>query len=119
MHAGCATFKLLGVLALASPGLWAQAPVLFFSDITNGPNTGGENGNGAYVTIYGNYFGTSQGSSIATAGGGVMVNCKIWGAAWLWYQKIACQLGPGAASGDLVVTVNGLSSNPLPLTVAS
>ncbi|HXM42399.1 MAG TPA: IPT/TIG domain-containing protein [Bryobacteraceae bacterium] len=112
-------FKLLGTIVLASPCLWAQGPVLFFSDITSGPNTGGENGNGAYVTIYGNYFGTSQGTSIATAGGGVMVNCKIWGAAWLWYQKIACQLGPGAASGDLVVTVNGLSSNPLPFTVAS
>ncbi|MGA2736239.1 MAG: IPT/TIG domain-containing protein [Bryobacteraceae bacterium] len=111
-------FKLLGTLALALPGLWAQAPVLFFSDIASGPNTGGENGNGAYVTIYGNYFGASQGSSIATAGGGVMVNCKIWGAAWLWYQKIACQLGPAAATGGLVVTVNGLSSNPLPFTVA-
>jgi uncharacterized protein (TIGR03437 family) len=99
--------------------LWAQAPVLFFSDITSGPNTGGENGNGAYVTIYGNYFGASQASSIVTAGGGVMANCKIWGAAWLWYQKIACQLGPAAASGNLVVTVNGQSSNSLPFTVAS
>jgi uncharacterized protein (TIGR03437 family) len=110
---------LLTTLALASPGLWAQAPVLFFSDITSGPNTGGENGNGAYVTIYGNYFGASQGSSTATAGGGVMVNCKIWGAAWLWYQKLACQLGPGAVSGDVVVTVNGLSSNPLLFTVTA
>jgi uncharacterized protein (TIGR03437 family) len=110
---------LLSTLALASPGLRAQAPVLFFSDITSGPNTSGENGNGAYVTIYGNYFGASQGGSTATAGGGVMVNCKIWGAAWLWYQKLACQVGPGAASGDLVVTVNGLSSNPLPFTVTA
>ena len=112
-------FKLLWAFTWACLGLLAQAPVLFFSDITSGPNTGGENGNGAYVTIYGNYFGASQGASTATAGGGVMVNCKIWGAAWLWYQKIACQLGPNAASGSLVVTVNGLSSNPLPFTVAS
>ena len=112
-------FILLSTLALASPGLWAQAPVLFFSDIASGPNNGGENGNGAYVTIYGNYFGASQVSSTATAGGGVMVNCKIWGAAWLWYQKLACQLGPAAASGDLVITVNGLSSNPLPFTVTA
>jgi uncharacterized protein (TIGR03437 family) len=112
-------FKLFCTLVLASPSLWAQAPVLFFSDITSGPNTGGEGGNGAYVTIYGNYFGASQGSSIATAGGGVMVNCRIWGAAWLWYQKLSCQLGPGAASGNLVVLVNGQSSNPLPFTVTS
>jgi uncharacterized protein (TIGR03437 family) len=93
--------------------------VLFFSDIVSGPNTGGENGNGAYVTIYGNYFGATQGSSTVTAGGGAMVSCKIWGEAWLWYQKIACQLGPNAASGNLVVTVNGLSSNSLPFTVAA
>jgi len=111
--------KLLCVVALAFPALWAQAPVLFFSDIASGPNTGGENGNGAYVTIYGNYFGAYQDTSTATAGGAAMVNCKIWGAAWLWYQKIACQLGPGAASGDLVVTVDGQSSNPLPFTVTA
>jgi uncharacterized protein (TIGR03437 family) len=111
--------KLLGTLALMLPGLRGQSPVLFFSDITSGPNTGGEDGNGAYVTIYGNHFGVSQGSSIATAGGGVMMNCKMWGAAWLWYQKIDCQLGPSAASGSLIVTVNGLSSNPLPFTVTA
>jgi len=111
--------KLLGALTLTVPAVWAQAPVLFFSDITSGPNTGGENGNGAYVTIYGNYFGASQGGSTATAGGGVMVNCKNWGAASLWYQKLTCQLGPGATSGNLVVTVNGLSSNPLPFAVTA
>jgi uncharacterized protein (TIGR03437 family) len=111
--------KLLCILALSAPAMWAQAPVLFFSDIASGPNTGGENGNGAYVTIYGNYFGASQASSIATAGGGAMVNCKVWGAAWLWYQKIACQLGPNAATGDIVVAVNGLASNPLPFTVTT
>ena len=111
--------KLLCALALASRVLWAQPPVLFFSDIASGPNTGGENGNGAYVTLYGNYFGAAQGISIATAGGGVMVNCKTWGAPWLWYRKIACQLGPAAASGELVVTVDGQSSNPLPFTVTA
>ena len=48
-----------------------------------------------------------------------MVNCKIWGAAWLWYQKISLPAWPAAASGNLVVTVNGLSSNPLPFTVTA
>ena len=48
-----------------------------------------------------------------------MVNCKVCGAAWLWYRKITCQLGPNAASGSLIVTVNGLASNPLPFTVAA
>ena len=117
MPARSVELKVLCALALAAPAMLAQAPVLFFTDLTSGPNTGGENGNGAYVTIYGNYFGASQGSSTASVGGGVMVNCKIWGGAWLWYQKIACQLGPGAATGDLIVTVKGLSSNPLPFAV--
>jgi hypothetical protein len=103
---------------MACGSVFAQAPVLFFSDITSGPNTGGENGNGAYVTIYGNYLGSSQGGSTVAAGGGAMVNCQLWGATWLWYQKIACQLGPSAASGNLTVTVNGQSSNALPFTVA-
>ncbi len=110
--------RLFWILLLACGKLPAQAPVLFFSDIPSGSNTGGENGNGAYVSLYGNYFGASQGSSTVTAPGGAMVNCTVWGAAWLWYQKITCQLGPNAATGSLIVTVNGQSSNPLPFTVA-
>jgi hypothetical protein len=111
--------NLLAILTLSGSALFAQAPVLFYSDITSGPSTGGENGNGAYVTIYGNYFGPSQGSSTVTAGGGAMVNCKVWGAATFWYQKLTCQLGSQAASGNLVVTVSGQSSNALPFTVAA
>jgi len=118
MHTRHESLRLFGILLLACGGLLAQAPSLFFSDITSGPNTGGENGNGAYVTIYGNFFGTSQGASTVSAGGGAMVNCKVWGATWLWYQKITCQLGPNAASGSLVVTVSGQASNSLPFTVA-
>jgi hypothetical protein len=118
MRARTGSLRLFCFLLLACGGLLAQAPVLFFSDIASGPNTGGENGNGAYVTIYGNYLGASQGASTATAGGGSMGNCPVWGAAWLWYQKITCQLGPNAATGSLIVTVNGQASNPLPFTVA-
>src|ERR1700691_2552318 len=119
MRARNGSLRLLCTFLLACGGLLAQAPVLFFSDITSGPNTGGEDGNGAYVTIYGTYFGASQGPSTAAAGGGPMVNCQAWGAAWLWYQKITCQLGPNATSGSLVVTVNGQPSNGLPFAVAS
>ncbi|MGD0360550.1 MAG: FG-GAP-like repeat-containing protein [Bryobacteraceae bacterium] len=115
----CRWFYLPIVLIAVCGPVHAQPPVLFFSDMVSGPNTGGENGNGAYVTIYGNYLGAAQGASTVTAGGGPMVNCRIWGSAWLWYQKIACQLGPRAAGGSLIVTVDGQSSNPLPFTVAA
>ncbi len=110
--------KAFSILILGSAALLGQAPVLFFSDLASAPNSGGENGNGAYVTLYGNYFGTSQGGSTVTAGSGTMVNCKVWGATWLWYQKITCQLGASASTGNLAVTVNGQPSNALPFTVA-
>ena len=109
----------------------AQAPRLFFTDLTSGPNTGGETVSGfsgAYVTIYGNFFGASQGTSTITWNG---LNCLRvvgpvgtyggWGSKFFWYQKIIVQLGssctPGA--GSFVVTVNGNASNGLPFNVAS
>ena len=86
---------------------------LFFSDLESGPNTGGENGKGAYVTIWGNGFGDSQGSSTVTIGGGAADNYPVWTS-----TKITFQLGPAAASGDVVVHVSGKGdSNALPFTV--
>src|SRR6476646_6620746 len=40
--------------------------MIFYSDLTSGPNSGGENDKGAYVTIWGNGFGASQGGSTVT-----------------------------------------------------
>jgi hypothetical protein len=34
-------------------------PVIYYSDLESGPNTGGENNQGALVTIYGEHFGSS------------------------------------------------------------
>jgi IPT/TIG domain len=103
---------------LPTPGV-SGAPVIFFTDITNGPNTGGQNNKGVFVTIYGNFLGTSQGSSQVTLGGVALDNCPIWGATWRWYQKTTCQLGPAVPAGtnNLVLTVNGLHSNAVPFTV--
>ena len=50
---GIACFSFSSSVFAASP------PTLFFSDLESGPKTGGENGNGAFVTLYGNNFGTS------------------------------------------------------------
>ena len=36
-----------------------EVPVVFFTDITSGPNSGGVGGNGAFITIYGERFGTT------------------------------------------------------------
>jgi hypothetical protein len=86
---------------------------LFFSDLESGPDSGGENGKGAYVTIWGNGFGDSRGTSTVTIGGGAADNYPVWSS-----TKITFQLGAAAASGDVVVHVaNKGDSNALPFTV--
>ena len=49
-------------MILLLPGLMlaqSPAPRLFFSDLDSGPNSGGENNNGAYVTLYGANLGAN------------------------------------------------------------
>ncbi len=102
----------------------APAPVLFFTDLIYGPNTGGESVNGysgAYVTLYGNFFGSSQGNSSVTWNGQNCLRVVNWGTPWLWYQKTVVQLGSGctAGTGNFVVTAGGQASNGAPFTVGS
>ena len=104
-------------VALSGTGVTAGAaggvPRLFFTDLTSGPNTGGENNNGAYVTIYGNFFGSNP---TVTVGGG-SAPIKLQPSPYLWYQKMTIQLGASAATGNIVVTNSSGSSNGLPFTV--
>jgi hypothetical protein len=86
---------------------------LFFSDLTSGPNIGGQSGKGAYVTVFGNGFGDTQGTSTVTIGGSAADNYPIW-----TNTKITFQLGGSAKTGDIVVHVPGKGdSNALPFTV--
>src|SRR5581483_10800087 len=89
------------------------APALFFTDIDSGPKTGGDNGNGAYVTIYGNSFGTNP--TVTVGGGSVPVTMQP--STYLSYQKMTIQLGPNAATGNIVVTNANGASNGIPFTV--
>jgi len=112
-------------LLAASMARAQQAPpVIFFTDLIYGSNSGGESVSGyagAYVTVYGNFFGSTQGSSTITWNGSQCLRVVSWGATWRWYQKVVVQLGPGcaAATGNFVVTVNGHTSNGMPFTVGS
>ena len=86
---------------------------LFFTDLTSGPGTGGQNGKGAFVTAYGNGFGASQGTSTVTVGGGAVDNYPVW-----TNTKITFQIGAAAQTGDLVVNVASKgATNALPFTV--
>jgi hypothetical protein len=91
----------------------AQQPHIFFSDIESGPNVGGQNGNGSFVTIWGKGFGATQGTSTITVGGGAVAAYPVWSDG-----KITFQLGSGATTGNIVVNAAGSgASNGLPFTV--
>ena len=112
----------LALFIMAAAVTWATAtlaqtppPAIFFTDLTSAPNTGGETVSGysgAYVTIYGNNFGSSQGSSTITWNGLNCLRVVSWGTTYLWYQKIVVQTGTSctAGTGDFTVTVGGVAS---------
>src|SRR5258708_29019 len=107
--------------------LWASAalaqqspaPVLFFSDLTNGPGTGNSDSThvsngGVYVTLYGNFLGASP---AVTLNGAACLSIVSPPAAWMWYQKMTVQLTSTCASGNFAVTTASGTSNGLPFTV--
>jgi len=103
----------LAIALLAYPGLALaeMPPVLFYSDLDSGPNTGGKNDKGVFVTVWGKNFGATPGA--VTIGGGRADNYPTWSD-----SKISFQLGPNAKSGDIVITTAGNhSSNPIPFIV--
>jgi hypothetical protein len=75
-------------------------PRIFFSDLENGPNIGGQSNGGVFVTIWGRGFGAERGHSIVTVGGGAVARYPVW-----TDNKITFQLGPAAKTGDIVVKV--------------
>jgi hypothetical protein len=101
------------LLAVLTGSAFAQSPVIFYTDLTSGPNSGGEGGKGAYVTIYGENFGATQGSSTVT------LNCVEVDAYKLWSDtKIVVQIGASAKTGDFVVNVPNVGiSNGMAFTV--
>lgn len=101
----------LVVLAAAAR---AAAPVIFYSDLTSGPNTGGQNNKGAFVTIFGVHFGDTQGAGAVSVGGGAADNYAVWSD-----SKVVFQLGSSAASGNITITTADGTSNGVPFTVRS
>ena len=100
----------------------AGDPLLFFTDLESGPNTGGQDNLGAFITIYGEGFGATQGNSTVTIGGTEVANYVIWGqdnGIARDLDMIVVQPGPNAVSGNIAITVNGQASNALPFTVRS
>jgi hypothetical protein len=112
----------------------APIPVLNFSDIESGPKTGNTDGvgSGAIVTIWGNYLGSSQGTSKIYIGDQEATTIYYWknadgqlpsGPADLYsshkMQEIAFSIPATAPDGltTIKVVVNGIETNTLPFAV--
>ena len=123
------SFALLTMMVLLGSagvtfGQTTPPPRIFFTDLDSGPNSGGETVGGfagAYVTLYGNFLGATQGTSTVTWNGASCLRVVSWSTTWLWYQKMVVQLGPSctAGTGNFVVTANGVASNGIPFVVRS
>lgn len=91
-------------------------PRIFFSDLESGPNSGGQNNKGAFVTIWGKGFGDQRGNSTVTIGGGAAAGYPVWSDG-----KITFQLGPAAKTGSIVVNLAGnggtLPGNGVPFAI--
>src|SRR5882724_10308220 len=102
-------------LLLAAAFVYAQTapPRIFFSDLESGPNSGGQNNNGVWVTIWGKGYGATQGTAAVTVGTGAVASYSLWSD-----SKIIFQLGAAAKTGSITVSVPGVGfSNSLPFTV--
>lgn len=79
-------------------------PALFYTDLSDGPKTGGLNNNGVWVTLFGRGFGATRGTSTVTLGGGEVADYFSWSD-----TKIVVQLGAAVATGNFSVTVDGIT----------
>jgi hypothetical protein len=109
-------FVYLFLFLLLPLSLYGQSgPAAFYSDVDSGPASGGQNGKGAFVTVYGNHFGATRGSSTVSVGGQPADNYPVW-----TDSKVTFQLGAAAVTGNIVVTVPGVgTSNGVAFTVRS
>ncbi len=86
---------------------------ILYTDLEGGPNSGGENDAGAFVTLYGKGFGAAQGDSSVTVGGAPVEAVRSWSD-----TRITCQIGRAATTGDIVVHVASEGfSNGVPFEV--
>lgn len=114
--------------------VYALNPVLFFSDLVDGPKTGlGDGlGSGAIVTIWGTNLGSFQGTSTVKVGGVTAAYVYYWGNAdgskaagpaelfkYQRMQTISFSIPATAVDGanTISITVGGVTSNTLPFTV--
>ncbi len=98
------------------------APEILYTDIVAGPNTGGEDDDGVYLSIFGLNFGNEASQVSVTVGGGAVAKVIYLGASngRPDVEQLSVQLGATAQTGEVVVSVgNKMSSNGPTFTVSS
>jgi len=104
--------KFFGTAAVA---VSTATPVIYYSDIESGANTGGRGNNGAIITITGRNFGTTQLTSYVSIGSTVAASIISW-----TDTRIAFQPGALCATGNIHVNkIDGEISNGIPFTIRS
>jgi hypothetical protein len=83
----------------------SSSPLILYTDVTSGPNSGGEGNNGTYLTIFGTHFGATRGTSTVTINGRAVAQYILWSD-----TKIGVQVGH-VSSGPIVVSEEGFASN--------
>lgn len=108
-----------------------SAPVLFFSDLTSGPDNGwssAEPNKGVAVTIWGKDLGATRGSSYVTVNGVNLDASSDYPDTWGEYndpvphlQRVTFHLKSSMTdgAGNISVTTAGGTSNTLPFTIRS
>ena len=106
------TWLLATSVALASQSA-TPAPVLFFSDLIVGANTGnsdttypitGGTARGVYVELYGNYL---DNYSSVKLGGASCVTVVSAPTAYLWYERMAVMISNACSTGNWSITTPG------------
>jgi hypothetical protein len=116
-------FVLISILAMLCASAVCGAPVIFFSDLDWGPNAGweGSSTKGAAVTVWGENFGSTRGSSYVSVNGAQITEYAEWGVVGpaRGLQRITFWLNSNCQVGDgtITVTVGGIPSNTLAFKV--
>jgi len=93
-------------------------PIVLYTDITSGPNSGGENNEGAYLSVFGKNFGSTLSGVHVYIGSAEINNYRYLGASLgrTDVEEITVQIGavgsptPGTAL-PVTVVVGGVTSN--------
>lgn len=97
----------------ASSAPSSGAPIIFYTDIISGPNSGAPSGGGCFLSIFGVNFGSVIGNIVVTVGGGAVSSNVFLGTSYGRpdVQWLAVQLGASSATGAIKVSVSGVDSN--------